>query len=91
MIAAMDVEGVMPYLAGPGAAVLVLLLVLGCLYQVVVKHLIPLLSRAVDRHLAQIDRLIETQRDESRGILQALTAIDKRLQLIESKGSANAG
>lgn len=81
-----SVDALAPYLAGPGAAVLVLLLVLGCLYQVTVKHLIPLMSRAIDRHLAQIDKLVETQREESKGILHALSAIDKRLQLIEAKG-----
>ena len=86
-----SIDTLAPYLAGPGAAVLVLLLVLGSLYQVTVKHIIPLASHAVDRHLAQIDKLVETQREESKGILHALSAIDKRLQLIEAQGVTNAG
>ncbi len=89
MIAQVDPSSLMPYLAGPGAAVVVLVLVLWALYSLVVKHLIPLGSKSIDRHLAQIDRLIETQRDESKGVLKALTAIDKRLARLE--GQTDAG
>ena len=66
MIAQLDPSSLAPYLAGPGAAVVVLVLVLWGLYVIVVKHLIPLASRAIDRHLSQIDRLVEGQRDESK-------------------------
>ena len=79
MIAQVDPASLAPYLAGPGAAVVVLVLVLYGLYLVVVKHLIPLASRAIDRHLSQIDRLVEGQRDESKGILKALGAIERSL------------
>ena len=89
MIAQLDPSSLAPYLAGPGAAVVVLMAVLWGLYTLVVKHLIPLGSRAIDRHLAQIDSLIATQRDESKGVLKALTAIDKRLARLE--GATDAG
>jgi hypothetical protein len=58
-------------------------LVLWGLYKLVVIHFLPLASKAIDRHLTQIDRLIETQRDESKGILKALNAIDRRLSRLE--------
>ena len=79
MIAQLDPSSLAPYLAGPGAAVLVLMAVLYGLYLAVVKHFIPLASKAVDRHLSQIDRLIETQRDESKAIAKALGAIERSL------------
>jgi len=78
-----DMEALAPYLAGPGAAVIVLLLVLGGLYGVIVKHGIPLVRSLGERHLNQIDALIQTQRDEGKAITQTLASIDKRLQVIE--------
>ena len=89
MIAQVDPTSIAPLLAGPAAAVVVLVLVLWGLYKLVVIHLIPLASKAIDRHLTQIDRLIETQRDESKGILKALNAIDRRLSRLE--GGTDAG
>ena len=96
MIAQLDPSSLAPYLAGPGAAVVVLVLVLWGLYVIVVKHLIPLASRAIDRHLSQIDRLVEGQRDESKGILKALAAIERSLggvdrRLARLEGITDAG
>ena len=96
MVAQLDPSTLAPYLAGPGAAVIVLVLVLWGLWVVVVKHLIPLASRAIDRHLSQIDRLVEGQRDESKGILKALAAIEKSLggvdrRLARLEGITDAG
>ena len=56
----------------------------------------PLPSRAIDRHLSQIDRLVEGQRDESKGILKALGAIEKSLggvdrRLARLEGITDAG
>ena len=51
MIAAMDVEGIIPYLAGPGAAVIVLMAVLYGLYRMSIGHLIPLASALGKRTL----------------------------------------
>jgi len=89
MIAQADPSSIAPLLAGPASAVVVLVLVLWGLYKLVVVHFLPLASKAIDRHLGQIDKLIETQRDESKGILKALTAIDKRLARLE--GGTDAG
>ena len=96
MIAQVDPSSLAPLLAGPAAAVVVLVLVLWGLYVIVVKHLIPLASRAIDRHLSQIDRLVEGQRDESKGILKALAAIEKSLggvdrRLARLEGITDAG
>ena len=52
----MTIEGLAPYLAGPGAAVLVLLLVGAGVYRLAVQYLVPLLQGAVDRHLGELER-----------------------------------
>ena len=96
MIAQVDPSSLAPLLAGPAAAVVVLVMVLGGLYKLVVQHFIPLASRAIDRHLSQIDRLGEGQRDESKGVLKALGAIEKSLggvdrRLARLEGITDAG
>jgi hypothetical protein len=85
MIGELDAAGLAPYLAGPGAAVIVLLLVLGGLYQLIVKHGLPLVSALGKRHLDQIDTLISVQRDEGRAIAKALQTIDRRLARLEGQ------
>ena len=52
------IETVAPFLAGPAAAVLVMLLVLGGLWQLVTKQLVPLASAALERHLNALDKLV---------------------------------
>jgi hypothetical protein len=74
-----------PYLVGPGAAVLVLLFVLfGCGW-IFVAQVIPLARTFAERHLGQIDLLIQNQQEEAKTIARALSSLDKRLALIESQ------
>lgn len=72
-----------PYLAGPGAAVVVLMAVLAGLYKLTVNYLIPLAQKALDAHLTRIDALITVQREESKAIAKTLTSIDRRLARLE--------
>lgn len=90
MIASMDVEGVMPYLAGPGAAVIVLMAVLYGLYQLVVAHVVPLASALGKRHLDQIDSMLSTQRAEGAAVMKTLSSIDRRLARLENVTDAGA-
>lgn len=78
-----------PYLTGPGAAVLVLVAVLGALYVMAVKHIIPLVAALGKRHLEQIDALIANQKEESSAITKTLASIDHRLARLE--GITDAG
>ena len=84
MIAQLDPNSIAPYLAGPGAAVLVLMAVLGGLYKLSVVHAVPLVAALGKRHLDQIDSLIANQRAESNAITKTLTSIDRRLARLES-------
>jgi len=92
MIAQVDaglVSHVVPLLAGPGAAVIVLVGVLYALYSMAVKHAVPLAGTLAKRHLDQIDTLIATQKAESVAITKTLSSIDRRLARLE--GLTDAG
>jgi hypothetical protein len=73
-----------PYLAGPGAAVIVLLFVVVGAGWIVVKHILPMMKLFGERHLSQIDTLIHNQQEEAKTIAKALSSFDKRLALIEA-------
>jgi hypothetical protein len=74
-----------PYLAGPGAAVLVLLFVIAGAGFIFVKFLIPMGMTFGNRHLEQIDALIKNQQEEAKTIAKALSSLDRRLAVIESQ------
>lgn len=54
---AVSIETLLPYLAGPGAGLLVCLLVGAGVYRLVVLKLLPLVESTVARHLQQIDAM----------------------------------
>ena len=83
MLAQADLTSMAPYLAGPGAAVLVLMAVLVGLYKLVVSYAVPLVASLGKRHLDQIDAMIAVQREEGRAIASALSTIDRRLARLE--------
>ena len=83
MLAQADLTSLAPYMAGPGAAVLVLMAVLAGLYKLVVGHGMPLVQALGKRHLDQIDAMIAVQRDEGKAIAKALSTIDRRLARLE--------
>jgi hypothetical protein len=90
MIAEIDVEGLAPYLAGPGAAVIVLMTVLYGLYRLSISHVVPLVASLGKRHLDQIDVMIATQREEGKAVAKALQTIDRRLARLEGVTDAGA-
>jgi hypothetical protein len=79
----MDLSALAPYLAGPGAAVLVLLFVISMAYRLLIHYGLPLVKVFAERHLAQIDRMIDQQREETQVMVLSLNNIDQRLNKIE--------
>ena len=59
----MTVEGIAPYLAGPGAAVLVLLLVGLGVYRLVVNYVMPAAKAVVDRHMTELEAANQRHED----------------------------
>ena len=89
MIAQLDPSSLAPLLAGPASAVAVLLLVGGAAYRHAVQILLPMVGKAIDRHMNQIDELIKVQKTESKAITNTLASIDRRLARLE--GLTDAG
>jgi hypothetical protein len=79
MLAQVDPLALAPYLAGPGAATLVLL------YRLVISHLLPLAAHAIDRHLKQIDALIDSQKTEAQHTAKALSSLEKTVKALERR------
>lgn len=89
-LAQVDPNSIAPYLAGPGAAVVVLTAVLYGLYKLAVVHAVPLVAALGKRHLDQIDELIKVQRAEGNAIAKTLASIDRRLARLEGLTDAGA-
>lgn len=53
----MSFEALIPYLAGPGGAIVICCLVGWGVYRLMVFYFVPLLQAAIDRHLAQVDAM----------------------------------
>ena len=68
----MTLDQVIPYIAGPGGAIVVCVLVGWAVYRLLVHFAVPLMQGAVDRHLAQVDEMNQRHSDEHRQIIDAL-------------------
>jgi len=84
-VSAEDLSQVGALIAGPASAVVVCVLVLGAIYKIAVQQLVPLASKALDRHLAQVDLLLEQQRKESASLTRALSSFERALQAIDQR------
>jgi hypothetical protein len=70
---------VVPFLAGPASAVLVLLLVGYALYRLAVLHAVPLVRELGVRHLQQIDTLLSQQAGITDAFRNLLIKIEQHL------------
>ncbi len=75
----MTVETVAPFLAGPASAVMVSFIVLAALYQLTTRQLLPMLSKALTRHLDALDKLVQTNQADHREIITCLNRIETRI------------
>ena len=70
----MTIETIAPYLAGPGAGLLICVLVGLGTYKLLVAKVLPLVEGAVNRHLDQVDRMVEKHSEEHRQIIESLNS-----------------
>ena len=75
----MNIETLAPYLAGPGAGLLVCLLVGMGVYKFMASKVMPLLEGTVARHLQQIDSVSERHGAEHQAILDSLAELRREL------------
>jgi len=77
-------ETILPYLAGPAAAVVVLVLVLYGLYRLAVTYGMPMLERAVTRHLDQTDAMIKQSAEDQKAWRADMQEVNAVLRLMHS-------
>ena len=75
----MDAEALAPFLAGPASAVFVMLILLLGLWKLTTLHLIPLLAKALDRHLNSLDELVTTNRNDHKLMVECLQRLEVKL------------
>ena len=75
----MSIEALAPYLAGPGAGLLVCILVGAGSWKRLRDAVRPLISTTVDRHLQQIDTMSKQHQAEHMRILETCERIDRKV------------
>ena len=71
----MTLDQLVPYIAGPGGAIVICCLVGWGVYRLLVHYFVPLVEGAVNRHLDQVDRMVEKHSEEHAAIIKALQDI----------------
>ena len=75
----MTVEALAPYLAGPGAAVIICVLVGYVAYHILMKVFLPLFKASIERHFAQIDAMMSRHDEAHAKIIEGLTALGQKV------------
>ena len=70
----MTLDQLLPYIAGPGGAIVVCLLVGIGIYRLMVYMFVPMLQRSIDRHFLQVDELNARNHAEHQRIMDRLDA-----------------
>jgi len=74
-------EALAPFLAGPASAVFVMLILLLGLWKLTTLHLIPLIAKALDRHLASLDELVATNKADHKVMVECLQRMEVKLDV----------
>jgi hypothetical protein len=72
-------EALAPFLAGPASAVFVMLILLLGLWKITTEKLIPLMAKALDRHLNSLDELVTTNKADHRVMVECLQRIEVKI------------
>jgi hypothetical protein len=75
----MTIEGLAPYLAGPGAGLLICVMVGAGVYKLLRDAVVPMIERSIERHLAQVDEMSRNHSTEHMRILDACDKIDRKV------------
>jgi hypothetical protein len=76
----MTVEAIAPYLAGPGAGLIICILVGLGVYKLLRDLIVPMVQKAIDRHLEQVDSMMEQHSREHAKIMEGLDALNASLR-----------
>jgi len=77
----MTLETVAPYLAGPGAGLIICVLVGLGVYKLLRDLIVPMMQNAVNRHLDQVDDMMKKHSAEHERIMAGLDAVVARMEV----------
>lgn len=70
-------EVVGPFVAGPAAAVFIMLMVLAAVYKLIVSHFIPMMAAGLERHLVALDRLVDQNREDHIAMIAQIKDLER--------------
>ena len=73
-------EALVPQITGPASALVVCLLIGLGVYKLLRDFVVPMMQRAIDRHLDQVDEIIKKHSAEHERILAGLDAVVVRME-----------
>jgi hypothetical protein len=76
-------EELLQLILGPFGALATMAVVLFGIYNMVVKHLLPLTKSALDRHLSQVETIIEEHKKDRELYRESILIITQRLDKVE--------
>lgn len=72
-------EALAPFLAGPASAVFVMLILLLGLWKLTTEKLIPMMAKALERHLNSLDELVATNKADHKAMVECLQRIEVKI------------
>jgi len=92
----MSYEEIATLIMGPFGALIVLAAVVVGIYNLVVKHLLPLVRTGLDRHLNQVETMLEEHKKDRELYRESIMLISARLDKVEDdvayiKGAVSYG
>ena len=79
----MNYEELLALIMGPFGALVVLSAVLLGIYNLVVKHLLPVVRGGLDRHLSQVETMLEEHKKDRELYRESILIITQRLDKVE--------
>ena len=79
----MNYEELLALIMGPFGALVVLSAVLIGIYNLVVKHLLPVVRGGLDRHLSQVETMLEEHKKDRELYRESILIITQRLDKVE--------
>jgi len=73
-------DELVPQLTGPASALVVCLLIGLGVYKLLRDFMVPMMQRAIDRHLDQVDEIIKKHSAEHERIMAGLDAVVDRME-----------
>ena len=70
---------IIPLVTGPASGLAICLLIGLGVYRIVGNSLIPMLQRAIDRHLSSVDEMSRRHQDQHERIIAQLETVDRKI------------